>query len=248
MRVTKMNSTLFFSNLLLMKVVFMFFVCFLINGTLFAQIEVKADVSPNSIIFFQELFEDDHFEERGWYDAPGGAITVTEHNDGDACFECRLLKGSRGCERGSPSRHLFAETDEVYVSYWVKYSSNWEGSNKPYHPHEFMILTNENNVWCGPAYTHLTAYIEQNEGEPLLSIQDGENIDESNINVDLTELTEDRAVAGCNGDSDGYGNGECYPVNSIHRNGKSWKAGSIYFQDTLGAYYKNDWHLFAFCY
>ena len=87
-----------------------------------------------------------------------------------------------------------------------------------------MILTNENSIWAGPAYTYLTAYIEQNEGVPLLSIQDGQNIDESNTGVDLAGITEDRSVAGCNGDSDGYGDGERYPAGSSHRNGKQWKA------------------------
>ncbi|MGA1865477.1 MAG: putative Ig domain-containing protein, partial [bacterium] len=85
--------------------------------------------------------------------------------------------------------------------------------------------------------------LSANEGEPLLAIQDGQNIDESNIGVDLTGLTEDRAVTGCNGDSDGYGNGLCYLIDSVHWNGKEWRAGSIYFQDTPGPYYKNDWHL-----
>jgi hypothetical protein len=87
----------------------------------------------------------------------------------------------------------------------------------------------------------LTFYIEQNEGEPLLAICDGANIDESNINVDLTNTTENRAVAGCNGDGDGYSS-SCYSMGSLHNNVKSWRAGNQYFQDTSGAYYKNDWH------
>ena len=76
----------------------------------------------------------------------------------------------------------------------------------------------------------------------MLAIQDGENIDESNIGVDLTGITEERAVAGCNGDSDGYGDGDCYSCGAVHCNGKQWRAGSIYFQDEPGQYYKNDWH------
>ena len=51
-----------------------------------------------------------------------------------------------------------------------------------------------------------------------------------------------RAVAGCNGDSDGYGNGSCYSVGSVHQNSKEWRAGGVYFQDAEGPYYKNDWH------
>ena len=54
--------------------------------------------------------------------------------------------------------------------------------------------------------------------------------------------TEERAIAGCNGDSDGHGAGTCYLNGSVHWNGKQWKAGSVYFQDSPGPYYKNDWH------
>ena len=219
---------------------------FTLTQTALAQIQESSSNSKNiadEIILFQENFEDTDFASRGWYDALRGKITSSEHIEGStACLECRFLKGQRGCEGGTPGRHLFDETDEVYLSYYVKYSSNYTGSNKPYHPHEFHFLTTENGIYVGPARTHLTTYIEQNEGTPLLAIQDGENIDESNIGVDLTNITEGRAVAGCNGDSDGYGEGECYLNGAVHYNGKAWKADSIYFRDESGKYFKNDWH------
>ncbi|MFC2130476.1 lipocalin-like domain-containing protein [Bacteroidota bacterium] len=203
----------------------------------------NSDKITNTTILFQENFEDTDFASRGWYDALRGTITTEEHIEGSAsCLECRFLQGERGCEGGTPGRHLFEETDEIYLSYYVKYSANYTGSDKPYHPHEFHFITNENSVYVGPAYTHLTLYIEHNEGEPLLAIQDAENIDESNIGVDLSDITEERAVAGCNGDSDGYGEGDCYLSGNLHRNGKQWRTGDIYFQDTPGKYYKNDWH------
>ena len=194
-------------------------------------------------IFFQEFFEDTGFGSRGWYDNTGLQLSTAEHIAGsNSSVEFHFNLGGTTPTSGGGIRHKFTDTGEVYVGYWVKYSSNWEGSNRPYHPHEFQILTNEEDDWAGPAYTHLTAYIEQNEGEPLLAIQDGQNIDESNIGVDLTGVTEDRAVAGCNGDSDGYGDGDCYSVGDVHRNGKGWRADGVYFQDTPGQYYKSDWH------
>jgi hypothetical protein len=112
----------------------------------------------------------------------------------------------------------------------------------PWDHHEFYILTNQNAVYAGPAWTHLTAYIEQNHGVPRLAIQDGQNIDETKMGQNLVDITEYRAVAGCNGDSDGYGNGSCYPCDSVHCNGKGWKSDTIYFSETPGPYYKNDWH------
>lgn len=201
------------------------------------------DEPSDTPVLLQEDFEDNNFSSRSWYDNTDLLLSTAEHIDGStSSVEFHFLEGATMPTSGGTIRKKFTETDEVYVSYYVKYSSNWEGSNKSYHPHEFYLLTNLNSDWKGPASSHLTAYIEQNEGVPLLAIQDSENINEAQIGIDLTEVTENRAVAGCNGDSDGYGDGSCYSVGDAHRNGKYWRAGSVYFQDTPGTYYKNDWH------
>lgn len=104
-------------------------------------------------------------------------------------------------------------------------------------------MTNKDGDWSGLSYTHLTTYIEQNEGKPQIGIQDGMNIDLSNVAKDLTSITEKKAVAGCNGDSDGFGIGECYANGNVYWNGKWWRASNILFSDTAGPYYMNDWHL-----
>lgn len=194
-------------------------------------------------IFFTEKFDDNAFASRGWYDNTALQLSTVEHlSGGTSSVEYHFNLGATKPISGGGTRRKFTNTDAVYVSYYVKYSSNWQGSNKAYHPHEFLLLTNLDGDWTGPAYTHLTAYIEQNEGEPLLAIQDGMNIDETRVGQDLTNITEQRSVAGCNGDSDGYGAGSCYPSGTVHWNGKYWRAGSIYFKDAQGPYYKNDWH------
>lgn len=194
-------------------------------------------------VLFQEKFEDTNFSSRGWYDNTALQISTVEHIPGSlSSAEFHFTVGATKPASGGSIRMSFADSDSVYVSYYVKYGSNWTGSNKTYHPHEFLLLTNLDGSWTGPAYTYLTAYVEQNEGEPLIAIQDGRNIDETRVGQDLTNVTESRAVAGCNGDSDGYGNGDCYLNGSVHWNGKSWRAGQIYFQDAQGQYYKNDWH------
>ncbi|GAX62999.1 hypothetical protein SCALIN_C46_0003 [Candidatus Scalindua japonica] len=188
-------------------------------------------------ILFKEDFEDKNFTSRGWYDNTNLSLTVSEHVPGSkSSVVFHFKKNDKTPQSGGAIRKKFTETDEVYVSYFVKYSSNWEGSNKTYHPHELYLLTNIDDDWIGPSRTHLTAYIEQNEGEPLLAIQDALNINQSKIGVDLTHVTENRAVAGCNGE------GSCYKVGSGHNNVKHWKAGSIYFKDKPGKNYKSDWH------
>ena len=72
-------------------------------------------------------------------------------------------------------------------------------------------------------------------------MQDGENIDQSRVNENLVGLSEERGVAGCNGSSDGYPD-DCYKSGSKYVNGKQWKSETKCFSDTLGKYFKNDWH------
>ena len=193
-------------------------------------------------IFFTELFEDDNFGARGWYD--GSIIRSTsEHIPGStSSAEYHFLPTATVPTTGGGIRKLFTESESFYLSFYIKHSTSWTGSNEPYHPHQFNVVTNLNSAWVGPAYTYSTLYIETNEGEPLLALQDSNNIDETNIGVDLTDITEERAIAGCNGNSDGTGNDDCYWAGTAYRNGKKWDAGSIYFQDSPGPYYKNDWH------
>lgn len=195
-------------------------------------------------VFFEEGFEDANFSSRGWYDNKSPKLSSVEHILGSTkSLEFRFAKGAILPDNGAAMRKKFTETDSVYIRYYVKYSANWEGSNVAYHPHEFYLLTNKDGDWTGPAYTRLTVYVEQNEGKPQIGIQDGVNVDLASIGKDLTTISENRAVAGCNGDSDGYGPGDCYASGSNFRNGKMWKSGTTLFSDSKGPYYKNDWHL-----
>lgn len=202
-----------------------------------------ATVSVSQTVFFIETFDDSNLAARGWYDNTNLRFSDIEHIPGSQrSAEYRFLQGARTPQSGGGIRRLFPASDEVYLSYWVKYSTNWTGSNRPYHPHEFHFVTNKDDRWVGPAWTNLTTYIEQNEGRPLMGIQDGRNIDAARINQDLTAITENRAVAGCNGSSDRYPKGDCYNSGTEWRNGKSWKANRVVFTDTTGRYDKNEWH------
>src|SRR5262249_18383093 len=125
--------------------------------------------------------------------------------------------------------------------YWVKYSTNWVGSQHTYHPHEFHFLSSLDGDWSGLSFDYLTTYIEQNGGTPLLAIQDGLNIDQSKIGVNLVSTTERRGVAGCNGSSDGYPD-NCYSNGTQYVNEKKWRAAQQYFTDSTGPLYKSDWH------
>ena len=188
----------------------------------------------NAVVFFEEKFEDNNLTSRGWYDNTAITLSGNEHIQGSThSAQFQFLQGAQNPISGGAFRRKFSDSDSVYLSYWVKYSDNYTGSDKPYHPHEFLIMTNKNNGYDGPAFTYLTAYVEQNEGIPLLSIQDGQNIDQKQIKKDIQTTTENRSVAGCNGIwSDGYSAVDCYVTGSgDYWNGKQWKANNVHFQN-----------------
>ncbi|MBS1537227.1 MAG: T9SS type A sorting domain-containing protein [Bacteroidetes bacterium] len=192
-------------------------------------------------IFFRESFDDVNFTQRGWYDNSTIPTTASEfHGSNGMAAEYIYLKGGTKA-KGSAIRKQFAPSNSVYLSYWVKYSSNFVGSGKPYHPHEFHFTTNLNDKYVGPSWTKMTLYIEQNNGYPMLAFQDSQNIDTANIKKDLTSVSEFRSCGGCNGSSDGYPAGDCYKSGANWFNGKAWKSKVRTFADS-GAYNKNQWH------
>jgi hypothetical protein len=210
-----------------------------------ATMSVQAPTGGGTVLV-HESFEDNAFASRGWYDNTRMVITDTVHIAGSThALEVRFKVGATTPTWGGAARHLFQPTPTVYLSYWVKYSANWIGSGQAYHPHEFYFLTNADAAYAGPAFNYLTAYVEANYqrgGIPVLALQDGMNIDQTMIGRDLTKVTEHRAVAGCNGNGDGYPT-DCYPLgNGRYGNGKTWKASQPYFLANPGAGYKNNWH------
>lgn len=210
--------------------------CLTVIGIIWSGMTIAAKPSMPVEVIFNDSIEDNNFSSRGWYDntnlvlSNDGAYAGSSHS-----IEYQFSQGATKPVNGSAMRRKFTPSNSVYVSYYVKYSDNWVGSEQSYHPHEFQLLTNENSDYVGPAYTNLTAYVEQNELNPRLAIQDGMNVDTSNIGVNLVGVTENRAVAGCNGDSDDYGDGSCYRVGS----GNYWNGK---FYDSTYTITKDEWH------
>src|SRR5688572_5584032 len=202
-----------------------------------------SDAQSAGVVLIQEGFEDVALASRGWYDTTGSQLSTAERFAGTSSLECRFVTGGTSCSGGTPGRHSFQATDSLYFSYYVKYSTNWVGHGVPYGPHMFYFLTNLDGSYAGPAFNPLTAYVEENGGRPILALQDGKNIDQARIGQNLTAVTESRSVAGCNGDSDGHGNGECYrPFGGDYWNSKKWYPGlgTVFFDSTPGSpRYKN---------
>jgi hypothetical protein len=158
-----------------------------------------APPTPTGQVLLAEGFDDTQFAGRGWYDfATTPAVTTADKRSGAGALQLQWSAGST-----SPPmrvmRKLFTATDRLYVSYWVKYSTNYVGSGKAYHPHEFNVLSSQDQDWDGLTFNYLNTYIEQNYqngGIPRLAIQDSRMIDASRIGVNLTGVTENRGGRG----------------------------------------------------
>lgn len=214
-----------------------------------SQVTITATPPPPATVLLEEDFEDDNAASRGWYDNVAWTTTTAEHRaTGTRSLAWSWALGAELPSFGGGSRHTFAPTAQVYVSYWIKYSANWEGSGVGFHPHEFLLLTTASSQFTGPSYTPLTTYIEHvytpAGGIPRIGTADGENIDVTQIGQDLSAVTENRATAGCNGNTDGIPT-DCYPLGGGQYNNGKWlePAGRApAFLPNPGPGYKGDWH------
>jgi hypothetical protein len=200
---------------------------------------------PAGAVLVSEGFDNGAVSSRGWYDNTSPVISSAEFHGGTGSLEMTWSTGGTVPAHGGAVRHKFTPTDRVYLRYWVKYSNNFVGSGQTYHPHEFYFVTNEDDDYVGPSTTHLTTYVEinyQNGGVPMLSMTDASNIDVGHLNIDLTNVTEARASAGCNGSADGYRT-SCYQLGSEWKNEKIWRGSMVTFQPIPGPGYKGDWNL-----
>lgn len=211
--------------------------------------------SPAQSVLIFEDFEEGNFTAKGWYDGFPDKRTIVEFKNGSHSYSGNFAKGTTSVGGG---RHLFTPTEKVYVSYWVKYSDNWVGSGVRYHPHEWSMLTTEDGMYQGPANTYLTVYIEQNAGRPRLALQDSRNVDTNcillnnnsfigcNGNFSTYVFTENRSVCSCNGLMGYLDERDCFPNSGrikSYYSARIWEADTVYFQNTRGKYYKNNWHL-----
>jgi hypothetical protein len=209
--------------------------------------------SAQSILLFED-FESGDFAAKGWYDGFPDQRTTAEFKNGTHAYAGHFAQGSTTSGAG---RHLFTPTDKVYISYWVKYSANYIGSGVGYHPHEWNILTNEDWEYQGPADTHLTLYVEQNAGRPILAIQDSKNVDPNCIllnnnsfvgcNGDFSSYVfdENRSACSCNGLAGYVDRRDCFASSGSSQgyySSRAWAADTVYFRNAPGPYYKNDWH------
>jgi len=224
-----------------------------------AQGGQAGDIPGGGTILFQEHFEDADFGNRGWYDGAAGTISSTEHAVGSGSFECSFAQGAASCTGGKPARHKFTASESVYMSMYLKFSSNWVGSGMAYHPHMFHFLNDLDSDYVGPSHTFLTTYMEVVNERAMLALQDGKNVDlncilQNNDNFigcggdfDTYSFTEDRSVCGCNGPkvdpcSNPTGSRDCFSTGaSTYYSSRAWRRDGA-FTDSPGNYDKTEWH------
>ena len=148
---------------------------------------------------------------------------------------------------GGAQRHKFTPTNSLYISFHVKYSANWVGSQVTYHPHELYVMSTLDGDYDGPSSNFLTLYVEhnyQNGGIPVLALQDNKSINYSygSLPRNLVGVTEARSTAGCNGIAEANIASQCYNAgDGTWYNAKVLK-GPVVFQPSTGQGYKNNWN------
>jgi hypothetical protein len=128
-----------------------------------------------SAALFSEGFEDSRLLQRGWYD--GGKFSISERGPfvGKGCIEYHWNAGTTTPANSSGIRHLFERTDAVSLRFYIRLSKGWGWTGRSYHPHLMHFMTTENDKFHGPASSHLTVYIEPQDGRLRLGATDMQN-------------------------------------------------------------------------
>jgi len=217
------------------------------NATLTVQSAPPPPPPTEGTLLFQENFEDASLGSRGWYDNTKAVLSTTEHIAGStSSSQYRFLAGATTPTSGGSQRHKFTPSDSFYLSYYVKYSTNWVGSGKAYHPHDFYALSSLDGDYDGPSQSYLDVYVEtnyQNGGRPRIAMQDNKSINTSSGPVpnNLIGVTENRSTGGCNGVVESNMFSECFNTGSSWYNDKQI-TGPVLFQPNPGPGYKSDWN------
>ncbi len=207
---------------------------------------------PRGTILFQEDFDNTSLASRGWYDNTSVLLSTAEYtgtgstgtaSTGSAQY--RFLAGATTPTTGGAQRHKFTASTSVYISYNVKFTANWVGSNLAYHPHEIQVMSDMDGDFDGPSNAWMILYLEhsyQNGGKPRLMMQDNKAINSSlgTPPINLVGVTEDRSTGGCNGMAETNMGSECF-MQGYWFNNKAI-IGPVALQPNPGPGYKNDWN------
>ncbi len=183
-------------------------------------------------LLLSESFESSTFAtSNGWYDSTTQGTIVSGGQSGN-CLQWTWTQGKTLPNNvGGMTRRKFTPTEKMYVSFYVKFQTGWQGSQMLYHPHVLSVLSNLDADWAAPSDSYLNTYIEfiSDIGSPYtirpqLKLQDtlrtnksygvnGTPLNSSGTPVNISALTENRSVNTCNGYKSGSDSGvghDCY--------------------------------------
>ncbi len=221
-----------------------------------ADVGVGASADPAKYrgeLLLSEGFEDASLGERDWYDFSGLELTQEEPLNGRSSFFCQFEVGRVDCVGGRPGRHLFEPQEAVFASYWVRYSDDHRASG------ELYFLSTEDPPVIGTIFSHLALAVGQSEGFPLVSSEDGPNVDPGCVEFPSGDVAgcdggalsdydfgEARSVSGCNGVSGDPSEVSCSEepqTASGYVSRRQWVAVRQGFSLEPGRRYKGAWHL-----
>ena len=136
--------------------------------------------------------------DHAWYDNRNLVLAETAPGEpGNHAAEFRFAAAASVPASGGTIRRGFDEADAIRIAYRVRYSSGWHRERgRPLV--QCLVMTNADGRFAVPSRSHLTCALGIDGGSPFVSVQDALNLDVSRIGVDLSRITERRAVAGGN--------------------------------------------------
>lgn len=192
-----------------------------------------------------ESFEDNSYASRGWYDNTNHGTIVAGGYSGN-CLQWAWTAGNSTPTNGASARHLIDTNGEIFVQFYVKFDTDWRGSQESYHPHLFTIPSNYDAEYCPLAANYLQTYIEFSsdigspyEVRPAFAFQDLYRVNTGlgTPPVDIESTTENRSTFYCN-----------QTVTPTPLFNECYSAGSGYYysaalwKDTNYEITKNVWH------
>jgi hypothetical protein len=215
-----------------------------------------------------EGFENGSIGARGWFDDTSVPVVAGARTGGSGTnvLELHWTNGATTPTGVGAARYDFTPSNSLYLSYWVRHSTNWIGSGVGYHPHFIQVITTEDDHFSGSSYVRLAVYDELlylgGNLQPQLAIQDGKMINEiyavGDVYVDRYGIDENHSIAGANGRHEITNDGtsalsydvyawpnpgeandyaQSYPTYNMHTNYKLYRPSTVITGAT-----KNDWH------
>lgn len=212
--------------------------------------------ASHAATLFSESFDDANFSSRDWYDVDTFAITSSDCHFG-SCAQFSFNQGAT-TPTGTPgtARKLFTAADSLYISFYVKFATGWRGSQQSYHPHLIYVLSDADDEWAGPANSYLDTYIEflSDIGSPyairpMLALQDAKKVNILNGRppIDLSAITENRSVNGCNTPASSGAVPDCFCFNDAAPTSNNcmgsediWYSAAMWY--TNSSLSTNAWH------